>query len=136
MKKAVITILGTIMPPREGQERAKYYFSDELKEKFNLKKERYTNMLPLLLDNFEDYGDIKSIYTNLSKQKQSMVLEYEALEYDIEENGLFISENIKDEEANYSYFLDKYNELIEEYDRVIIDVSHGFRGILHHPLDT
>jgi len=119
------------MPPREGQERAKYYFSDELKEKFNLKKERYTNMLPLLLDNFEDYGDIKSIYTNLSKQKQSMVLEYEALEYDIEENGLFISENIKDEEANYSYFLDKYNELIEEYDRVIIDVSHGFR---HFPI--
>ena len=131
MKKAVITILGTIMPPREGQERAKYYFSDELKEKFNLKKERYTNMLPLLLDNFEEYGDIKSIYTNLSKQKQSMVLEYEELEYDIAENGLFISENIKDEEANYSYFLDKYNELIEEYDRVIIDVSHGFR---HFPI--
>jgi CRISPR-associated DxTHG motif protein len=131
MKKAVITILGTIMPPREGQERAKYYFSDELKEKFNLKKERYTNMLPLLLDNFEDYGDIKSIYTNLSKQKQSMVLEYEELEYDIQDNGLFISENIKDEEAKYSYFLDKYNELIEEYDRVIIDVSHGFR---HFPI--
>ncbi len=131
MKKAVITILGTIMPPREGQERAKYYFSDELKEKFNLKKERYTNMLPLLLDNFKDYGDIKSIYTNLSKQKQSMVLEYEKFEYDIEDNGLFISENIKDEEANYSYFLDKYNELIEEYDRVIIDVSHGFR---HFPI--
>ena len=131
MKKAVITILGTIMPPREGQERAKYYFSDELKEKFNLKKERYTNMLPLLLDNFKDYGDIKSIYTNLSKQKQSMVLEYEKLEYNIEDNGQFISENIKDEEANYSYFLDKYNELIEEYDRVIIDVSHGFR---HFPI--
>ena len=131
MKKAVITILGTIMPPREGQERAKYYFSAELKAKFNLKKERYTNMLPLLLDNFKDYGDIKSIYTNLSKQKQSMVLEYEKFEYDIEDNGLFISENIKDEEANYSYFLDKYNELIEEYDRVIIDVSHGFR---HFPI--
>ena len=131
MKKAVITILGTIMPPREGQERAKYYFSDDLKEKFNLKKERYTNMLPLLLDNFQDYGDIKSIYTNLSKEKQSIVLEYEVLSYNIEKNGLFISENVKDEEANYSYFLDKYNELIEEYDKVIIDVSHGFR---HFPI--
>jgi len=131
MKKAVISILGTIMPPIKGQERAKYYFSNDLKEKFNLKKERYTNMLPLLLDNFQDYGEIRNIYTYLSKEKQTTVLEYELLEYDIVKKGLFISENIKDEEANYSYFLDKYNELIEEYDRVIIDVSHGFR---HFPI--
>jgi len=131
MKKAIITILGTIMPPREGQEKAKYYFSEDLNEKFSLQKERYTNMLPLLLDNFQEYGDIKSIYTNLSKKNQNKVLDYEKLEYNIEKNGRFISENIDDEEANYSYFLDKYNELIEEYDKVIIDVSHGFR---HFPI--
>ncbi len=131
MKRAVITILGTIQPPREEQERAKYYFSDELKEKFDLKKERYTNMLPLLFDNFQDYGDIKSIFTQLSKKKQMQVLEYENLEYNIEKNGLFISENSADDEAKYSYFLDKYNELIEKYEKVIIDVSHGFR---HFPI--
>jgi CRISPR-associated DxTHG motif protein len=131
MKKAVISILGTIPPPREGQEKAEYYFSDDLKEKFSLKKERYTNMLPLLLDNFQEYGEIRTIYTNLSKEKQTTVLDYEILDYDIEKNGLFVSENIEDKEANYSYFLDKYNELIEEYDRVIIDVSHGFR---HFPI--
>jgi len=131
MKKAIVTILGTILPPREGQEKAKYYFSDELQDKFELKKERYTNMLPLLIDNFQDYGDIQSIYTNLSKQRQITVLEYENLNYNIEQNGLFISENIKDIEANYSYFLNKYNEVIEQYDRVIIDVSHGFR---HFPI--
>jgi len=131
MKKAVITILGTISVPREGQNKAQYYFSDELKEQFKLKQDRYINMLPLLLDNFKDYGDMKSIYTNLSKEKQMSVLEYEKIEYDIEKNGLFISENIEDKEANYSYFLDKYNELIEKYDRVIIDVSHGFR---HFPI--
>jgi len=131
MKKGVISILGTIMPPKEGQERAKYYFSDDLNEKFSLKKEQYTNMLPLLLNNFQEYGEIRTVYTHLSKEKQTTVLEYELLEYDIEKNGLFISENIKDEEAKYSYFLDKYNELMEEYDRVIIDVSHGFR---HFPI--
>ena len=131
MKKAIITILGTILPPKEGQEKAKYYFSEDLNEKFSLKKERYTNMLPLLLDNFQEYGDIKSIYTNLSKNRQNKVLNYEELEYNIEKNGRFISENIDDEEANYSYFLDKYNEMIEEYDKVIIDVSHGFR---HFPI--
>jgi len=131
MKKGIISILGTIMPPREGQERAEYCFSNDLKEKFSLKKERYTNMLPLILDNFEEYGEIRTIYTNLSKEKQTTVLDYERLDYDIEKNGLFVSENIEDKEANYSYFLDKYNELIEEYDRVIIDVSHGFR---HFPI--
>ena len=131
MKKAIITILGTILPPKEGQEKAKYYFSEDLNEKFSLKKERYTNMLPLLLDNFQEYGDIKSIYTNLSKNRQNKVLNYEELEYNIEKNGRFVSENIDDEEANYSYFLDKYNEMIEEYDKVIIDVSHGFR---HFPI--
>jgi len=131
MRKAVITILGTILPPREGQEKANYYFSDELKEKFALKKESYTNMLPLLVDNFSAYGDIKSVYTNLSKTRQIEVLKYEKIIYEIEEKGLFVSENIKDEEAKYSYFLSKYNDLIEEYDKVIIDVSHGFR---HFPI--
>ncbi len=126
MRKAIITILGTILPPRDGQEKAKYYFSDELQDKFKLKKERYTNMLPLLIDNFQDYGDIQSIYTNLSRQRQITVLEYENLNYNIEQNGLFISENLEDIESNYSYFLNKYNELIEQYDKVIIDVSHGF----------
>jgi len=58
-------------------------------------------------------------------------LEYENLNYNIEQNGLFISENLEDIESNYSYFLNKYNELIEQYDKVIIDVSHGFR---HFPI--
>ncbi len=93
----------------------------------NLKKRDIPNMLPLLIDNFQDYGDIQSIYTNLSRQRQITVLEYENLNYNIEQNGLFISENLEDIESNYSYFLNKYNELIEQYDKVIIDVSHGFR---------
>jgi len=29
VRKAIITILGTILPPRDGQKKAKYYFSDE-----------------------------------------------------------------------------------------------------------
>ncbi len=53
-------------------------------------------MLPLLIDNFQDYGDIQSIYTNLSRQRQITVLEYENLNYNIEQNGLFISENLED----------------------------------------
>jgi len=134
MAKAVITILGTIGVPREGQERAEYIFSDSLKENFSLKKDRYTNMLPLLIDNFEQEYSIDCIYTNFAKITQSKVLNYENIEFDIEENGVFISEDtLKDgkeiEESKYSYFLQKYNEIIEKYDSVIIDVSHGFRHL-------
>jgi CRISPR-associated DxTHG motif protein len=130
MKKAVITILGTIGLPREGKEKAEYYLSDSLKENFSLKKDRYTNMLPVLVDNFRDtYGVIEPIYTNDAKKTQSEVLAYENLDFKIEESGFYIS-NIDDEyEAQYSFFLEKYNEVIEKYDRVIIDVSHGFRHL-------
>jgi len=135
-KKAVITILGIIGVPREGQDKAEYILSDSLKESFSLKKERYTNMLPLLIDNFEEKYNIDCIYTNFAKTTQSEVLNYENIEFNIEENGVFISEDImKDgkeiEEAKYSYFLQKYNEIIEKHDSVIIDVSHGFR---HFPI--
>ena len=136
MKKAVITILGTISKPRDGQDKAQYYFSKDLNNIFSLKKDRYTNMLPLLIDNLlEQYGEIISIYTNESKQKQIEVLEYENLQYNIENNGIFISEKLYDDknqeilEAKYPYFLEKFNEIIEKYDKVIIDVSHGFRHL-------
>lgn len=135
MKKAVVTILGTINPPKENQSSAKYYFSNELKEKFNLKRENYVNMLPLIIENFEDKYCIECIYTNGSLKTQNRVLEYENIEFDIENNGIFVSENIYDsenreiEESKYSYFLQQYNKIIDRYDSVIIDVSHGFRHL-------
>jgi CRISPR-associated DxTHG motif protein len=136
-KRAIITILGTIAVPREGQSKAEYFLSESLKKDFTLKKNTYTNMLPLLVDNLhESYGYVSSVYTNFSKKIQTDVLEYENITFNIEDNGIFISEDIfKDgkeiEEAKYSYFLQKYNEIIEQYDSVIIDVSHGFR---HFPI--
>jgi len=130
MKRAVITILGTIGVPREGQERAEYFLSDSLQEDFSLKRDRYTNMLPLLIDNLKDsYGTIECIYTEDAEKSQSKVLEYENLEFNIKDNGFYISNTDGEPEAGYSFFLEKYNEVIEKYDRVIIDVSHGFRHL-------
>ena len=130
MKKAIITILGMIGLPREGQEKAEYYLSDSLKVDFSLKKDRYTNMLPVLVDNFRDsYGAIESIYTVDAKKTQSEVLVYENLDFKLEDSGFYISNIEGESEAQYSFFLEKYNEVIEKYDRVIIDVSHGFRHL-------
>ncbi|MBU1668191.1 CRISPR-associated DxTHG motif protein [bacterium] len=130
MKRAVITILGTIGVPREGQEKAEYFLSDSLKEDFSVKRDRYTNMLPLLIDNLKDsYGTIECIYTEDAQKIQSKVLDYEHLDFKIEDNGFFISNIDGEAEAKYSFFLEKYNKVIEKYDRVIIDVSHGFRHL-------
>lgn len=130
MKKAVITILGTIGIPREGQERAEYFLSDSLKENFSLKRDRYCNMLPLLVNNLKDsYGTIECIYTEDAEKIQSKVLDYENLSFDIQKNGFYISNIDGETEAQYTFFLEKYNEVIEKYDRVIIDVSHGFRHL-------
>ena len=136
MKKAVITILGLINPPANGDS-AKYYFSNDLKDNFYLKKENYVNMLPLIIDNFSNEYAVECIYTNGSLATQKKVLEYEQIEFNIENSGVFISEDIYDkdsneiEESKYSYFLKQYNKIIEKYDSVIIDVSHGFR---HFPI--
>ena len=136
MEKAVITILGLINPPTNG-ESAKYYFSKDLKDKFNLKRENYVNMLPLIIDNLCNEYTVECIYTNGSLAAQKRVLEYEQMEFDIENSGVFISEDIYDksgeeiEESKYPYFLQQYNDIIQQYDSVIIDVSHGFR---HFPI--
>ena len=127
MSRAVITILGMIAKPREGQERAEYFLSDELKEKFSLKKDRYTNMLPLLIDNFDE--EVISIYTESSKSKQNEVLEYEKIDYNIEDNGFFVPEHSDKKESDYGYFLNEINKIISRYNSVIIDVSHGFRHL-------
>jgi len=131
MKRAVITILGMIGVPREGQSRAEYLFSNELKESFSLKKDRYCNMLPLLVDNFQNEYAIETVYTKDALKMQKSVLEYEEIEFNIEENGFYVSDKEGDKEAQYSYFLEQYNSVIEQYDSVIIDVSHGFR---HMPI--
>ncbi len=142
-KKAVITILGTIrhtkqdkdgkIIPKKDEEKALYYFSKDLLDKFKLSdlKKRYVNMFPLIIDTFSKEYEIKPIYTKQSKEIQQSLLDYKKIDFDIEKNGLFISENIDDKEAEYSYFLNKVNLLIKEYDSVIVDVTHGFR---HFPI--
>ncbi len=149
MAKAVITILGLVghtnrvayienneikyeFKPKKEEDKAKYYFSNELKDKFNsLESEKYINMLPLIIKNFSNEYDIKPIYTQTSKQRQQNLLNYEKIDFDIEKNGSFISEDIKDEKAKYSYFLNEINLLIKNHESVIVDVTHGFR---HFPI--
>lgn len=146
MKKAVISILGLVGHTQrkpyilEGEikyrienknelDKALYYFDDDLKKRFpRLKKQKYFNMLPLLITNFENY-EHACVYTKLSLKIQQALLVHEHIVFKVEENGLFISENSKEKEAEYAYFLDEINKLIQKYDRVIVDMTHGFRHL-------
>ncbi len=130
MKKIFISLLGIAGYLPSGKiTRVSYSFDNSLKEKFgNLKKQKYPNMLPLVIENFKDYEHI-CIYTSSAKEVQQNILDSEKIDFEIKDNGIYIP---SDKETDYSYFLKQLNKIIDEdYDKVIIDVTHGFR---HMPI--
>ncbi|MEA3314252.1 MAG: TM1812 family CRISPR-associated protein [Campylobacterota bacterium] len=121
-KKAVVTILGKgFITPFE--KRAIYYYEDKLNKEFNLKKEKYTNMFPLILDNFEDYT-IVPIFTDEARDTNKKVLEDENISFDNFNKKYFISKDM-----SYDNILKLINTALLDYDEVIFDVSHGFRHL-------
>jgi len=142
MSRAVITILGTLSNSKpdyisvdgevkqvfvdiKEEDRAKYYFSDELslfKDRQN--KERYINTLPLLIDIFDD-RDIIPIATKKAKEIQDKTLKFLKLNTDILENTVII------DESDYNRIFQQISDLLnrEKYDNFIIDLTHGFRHL-------
>lgn len=120
---AIITILGLIKKTQEEQ-RATYTYDNNLS--YSLKKERYTNMLPLLLDNFEDR--IIPIYTKDAKSFQQEVLmdEFNKNFEDIFQKEYFIEDV---DEEGYAKTFKIINDAINEDEENIIDLSHGFRHL-------
>ncbi len=123
-KMAIITILGMIPKAKSPDERALYSFDDNLS--FTLKKEKYTNMLPLLIDNFDQ--KIIPLYTKDAKRTQQEVLEDE---FDNRYEDIFSKEYLIEEvdEKGYSKTFRLINHAIKEEEENIIDLSHGFRHL-------
>lgn len=113
-KIAVITILGLI-----DAEPAQY------ESQLDIKCGKYKNMLPLLIDNYNNKSDITiiSIFTKNSLEKQKNVLK--EIEFDIEKNGKLI------EEDNFKDTFNIINTILNDdsYTEFIIDISHGFRHL-------
>jgi len=132
MKKAVITILGIQSPKYDdkGQARvkdpnhkAKYYFEDNLKDISN-----YYNTLPLLIDKYSNEYEIVPIYTQEAKIFNSELLRYEKYDFSFNDTiGL-----IKNEKEYFDIFT-IIDNCMNNYDRVIVDLTHGFR---HLPILT
>ena len=124
MKKAVITILGTIGGKLENgvfkQNGNKSFYSG-----IGLENVEYFNMLPLLIDRYKDY-EIVPFYTEYAKKIQEGVLKLENKSTSILDKGVLI-----EDENDFNEIFELIDKKISEYDRVIVDVTHGFR---HLPL--
>lgn len=139
-KKAVITILGLISTtkknpnktqvsefiPKAQEDKALYEVEENLKSLLNPPKANYINMFPLLVDTFQD-RKIVAISTTQSEKIQKDVLIFENLSHtNIEYKSI-------NENEDYHSTFATINQVLNDYDKVIIDLSHGFR---HFPLLT
>jgi len=141
MKKAVITICGLIgvskpNPNKDGEpkfilktEEDKALYTTELKTVSLETKKHYINMLPLLFNNFGNDYDIIALATKKAKTEQIKVLEFEKLKDD----EIIFQDIEEDKATEYSDYFKMVNTLLNEYQEVIVDLSHGFR---HLPILT
>ena len=117
MNKAVITILGTI---DHDKDKAEYKISKKLGSFSINEDKKYINMLTVLSDITEE--SIIAIGTKKAIEIQKKVIKYEKIKRNI------IYKEI-DNEQKYDAILLLINSIIDEYDEVIFDVSHGFRHL-------
>lgn len=120
----VVTILGKGYV-KEAAERPIYEYDEKLKNSYSLKKQRYTNMLPLLIDNF-GIQNVVPIFTVDAKKTQLDVLKKEFRTEHIE---IFKEQNFISDDKDFYEILRIINEATNEDNEYIIDLTHGFRHI-------
>jgi len=129
MSRAVISILGIqggfVANGKanfsNANHRAEYYFEG------SSDKKEYFNTLPLLAERYSRDYTIVPIYTKESKIFNQEVLSsfYPNISVSFEDKYLI------GDEKNFKDIFSLFNDTIEAFDEVIIDVTHGFR---HLPL--
>ena len=123
MEVAVVTILGMI-GYRDEESKAEYTFGPLLSPHYVLEKRRYTNTLPVLCELFGTER-IVPIYTEEAKTVQKKVLEAEGIDSAFLDNPVGKIDDDKDYKAIFSMI----NDILYEYERVIVDLTHGFRHL-------
>ena len=121
----VVTILGIGRAKEKFEDRPIYRYDDKLGSFYSLKKQRYTNMLPLLIDNFGEQN-IMPIFTKDAKDTNIEVLKKE---FDIEYCEFFKDENFIDGDKDFYKILRIINDVTSNNEEYIIDLTHGFRHI-------
>ena len=127
----VITVLGLVAHTKgkdvvkEEQDKAVYRFGPRLQDFASKlpKDKRYINTLPLLCDVFGS-KNIIPVYTDESKKTQIDVLRYEGIE------GVeFAPVGYIADEKDFTAVFQTINNLLDENEKIIIDITHGFRHL-------
>lgn len=125
MKKALITILGISGDPQKG-EPASY--------ELNGKYYNFYNTLALLIQEYSLEYEIIVFYTKAAKDANIKILEHykqhdpKFSSFDI--NGLFKNGVFIENENDFSQIFSQIDKAISaQYDKIIIDVTHGFRHL-------
>ena len=129
MKKAVITILGiqggkvvdgkvTIF---DFDHQAKYFFENQEKEN----AQKYFNTLPLLIDKYSSQWEIIPMFTQDARLFNQEILKHDKKELQFSDDFLI------EDERDFKKVFAKFDKIIDGYDEVIVDLTHGFR---HLPL--
>jgi len=116
----VITILGTIKVSNE-EEKALYRVNETLAHIIAPPKTNYTNMFPLLADTFKE-TNIVALTTEKAETIQTEVLSFENI------NHKAITYKQIDEK-DFNALFGVINEVLDECEEAIIDLSHGYRHI-------
>lgn len=111
MKKGIVTILGMI-----NGEKAEYDLQGTACSAINI--------FSLLVNKYASGYEIRPIATEKARDVQQKVLERENLSSTCLQNALIVGDL-----EDYDTIFRHMNELISEYDEIVIDVSHGFRHL-------
>ena len=134
--KAVITILGLAggrINKRDDKLEAvnfntkhKYYFEDEKLPK----TPNYTNTLSFLIDKYSESYKIVPLFTKEAKLVQSKILK-ETEDKKEWVDKIFDDRYLIEDENDFEKLLALINKAIDRYDKVVVDITHGFR---HMPI--
>jgi len=128
MKKAVVTILGTVGGYCDKKNNKKGVYSPKekavyLSEIEELPKTESINSFPILIEVYAKEYEIIPIYTSCARDIQEEVLNQEGLKFKFD--PLY---EIQDD-MDFDTVFGKIDDVISRYDKVIIDVSHGYRHL-------
>jgi len=141
MIDAVITVLGLVgnrkrenyiedgeihtrFVEKGDKDRARYYFGPRLRDSFSLSNERYINTLPILCELFGEER-VVPIGTQKAREIQSEVLKAEGFA----DTFLEREDGYIEDEKNFTAIFSTINSLLYEYEKVVVDITHGFRHL-------
>jgi len=132
-RKAVVTILGIqggyVSDKKahltDSKHIARYYFENDKEDR----EKEYFNTLPLLIEKYSNEYEIIPICTTDSKIFNKKV--FDTLYSTLKSKFSYKEQYSIQDEKDFKEVFKLFNNILEEFDEIIIDVTHGFR---HLPL--